>query len=189
MKKGRLLFFAALSCLMLTPVVLAGFSPYLAFRDIDYIIAGFAGIVCLSLLVLQPVLATKDLPMHPRRMRILHRWIGAAIAIGVVIHVGGLYITSPPDAIDAFLFRAPTWFSTFGVLAMWLTLAALMLAITRKRNPKRWKIMHRACATAVAVLTIFHALLIEGAMETVSKWLVCCAIALSLVWPLVRKRV
>ena len=33
------------------------------------------------------------------------------MAVAVVIHVAGLWITSPPDMIDALLFTSPTPFS------------------------------------------------------------------------------
>jgi hypothetical protein len=43
---------------MIVPVCVAAFSPYLASRNMPYIVGGFAGIVGLSLLFLQPLLPT-----------------------------------------------------------------------------------------------------------------------------------
>jgi hypothetical protein len=45
------------------------------------------------------------------------------LVVAVVVHVGGLWITSPPDMIDALLLTSPTPFSAFGVIAMWAIFA------------------------------------------------------------------
>jgi hypothetical protein len=62
------------------------------------------------------------------RTRRTHRWIGGALVVVVVIHVAGLWFTSPPDMIDALLFTSPTPFSPFGVIAMWAIFAVALLA-------------------------------------------------------------
>ena len=46
------------AAVMIAPVVIAAFSPYLESRSVLYIVGGFAGIVGLSLLVVQPLLPT-----------------------------------------------------------------------------------------------------------------------------------
>ena len=76
---------------MIVPVVIAAFSPYLPSRSVPYIVGGFAGIVCLSLLFLQPLLPAG---YSGRRRagpagRRWHRWIGVAIVVAVALQSGG----------------------------------------------------------------------------------------------------
>lgn len=163
-------FLAALA----VPVLAAGFSPYLAFRQPIYVLAGFAGIVGLALMPLQPLLATRRLPWFSAPgARRLHRWIGVSLLICVVLHVVGLWITSPPDVVDVLLFRSPAPFSIWGVIAMWSIFAAALLALMRARLRLPWYLWRRGhgmLATLAVVSTVVHALLIEGAMETYSKY-------------------
>ena len=173
------LTWAALAAIMTVPVLIAAASPYLAYRNAAYIIGGFAGIIALALLVIQPLLAAGYLPganiLTERRW---HRWTGAAIAVCVALHVGGLYVTSPPDTLDALLLVAPTPFSVYGVLAMWGIVATVILVILRRRSGlghATWRIVHNVLALVVVIATIIHALQIEGAMETLSKWALCLA--------------
>src|SRR3954470_16069436 len=96
---------AALATAVCVPIAAAAASPLLAWRGPVYIVAGFAGILALGLMLVQPMLAGGYLPgLSPWRGRRAHRWIGAALLVAVVIHVAGLWITSPPDMIDALLF-------------------------------------------------------------------------------------
>lgn len=162
---------------MLGPVMLAAKSPYLAYRGAAYITGGFAGIAGLALLVLQPLLAAGLLPgPHPARSRVWHRRLGLTFALCVLLHIAGLYVTSPPDTLDALLLVAPTPFSVYGVLAMWGTFATLLLVALRHRLPlryARWRLTHNALALGVVASTVIHALQIEGTMEPVSKWALC----------------
>ena len=106
-----------------------------------------------------------------------HRWIGGALVVAVVIHVGGLWVTSPPDMIDALLFSSPTPFSPFGVIAMWAIFAVALLAALRQRlRIRTWRIAHTLLAIVIVVGSVAHALLIEGAMETVSKATLCALV-------------
>lgn len=177
------------------PMVLAAASPYLAWREPVYIIAGFAGIVGLGFLLLQPLLAGGYIAgFDGPSGRKAHRWIGFGLVVSVVVHVGGLSITSPPDVIDALTFTSPTPFSAWGVIAMWASFAAAGLAIFRRRlkwHPNIWRIRHAAVATVVAAGTVVHALLIEGAMEPVSKAILCALVlgATALLWVSLLKRV
>src|SRR5678816_847438 len=99
-----------------------------------YILAGFAGIIALGLVLVQPLLIGGYLPGLPAyRGRRVHHWIGGALVVAVVVHVAGLWFTSPPDMIDALLFASPTPFSPFGVIAMWAILAVALLAALRRR--------------------------------------------------------
>jgi predicted ferric reductase len=175
------LAWAALAVAILLPVVIAARSPLLAWRDGVYIAAGFAGIVGLALLLVQPLLAGSYLPgLAPRRARQVHRWLGGALVALVVAHVAGLWLTSAPDVIDALLFDSPTPFSPWGVVAMWAVFATALLAAFRRRlglSPAAWRIGHTALALVIVVGTIVHALLIDGAMGTVSKAAFCLLVA------------
>src|SRR3954467_8740327 len=102
------LIWAALAAAICVPIAAAAASSLLAWRGPVYILAGFAGIIALGLLLVQPVLIGGYLPGRPAyRGRRVHHWIGGALVVAVVIHVGGLWITSPPDMIDALLFVSP----------------------------------------------------------------------------------
>ncbi|MEX0310655.1 MAG: ferric reductase, partial [Tateyamaria sp.] len=86
----------------LAPIGAAAFSPLLQWRDPIYIVSGFAGIAGMGLLMVQPLLAAGDLPgLSQSASRRLHRTIGALLVVAIVGHVGGLWITSPPDVLDA----------------------------------------------------------------------------------------
>ncbi|MFZ5962370.1 ferric reductase-like transmembrane domain-containing protein [Thalassococcus sp. BH17M4-6] len=164
---------AALLALLAVPVVAAAFSPYLEYRRPIYILAGFAGILGLALMPLQPLAVAGYLPgLSPMATRRLHRWVGISLLGAVALHVLGLWITSPPDVVDALLFRSPTPFSPWGVAAMWTIFAAGLLALLRGRLRLRWRTWRRwhAALTCVAVVcTVLHALLIEGTMEFYTK--------------------
>ena len=171
------LIWSGLVVAIATPLILAAFSPLLAWRQGVYILAGFAGIVGLALMLLQPLLAAGYIPhISAARARRVHLWIGISLVLCIIIHVGGLWITSPPDVVDALLFRSPTPFSAWGVVAMWAIFAAAIFALMRCRLRLRWRtwrIGHASLATITVLGTVVHALLIEGAMETVSKVALC----------------
>ncbi len=155
------------------PIAAAAASPLLQWREPIYILAGFAGIVGMVLLLVQPLLAAGMLPgLHPMTSRSLHRMCGIALLLSVVLHVLGLWITSPPDVIDALTFTSPTPFSAWGVIAMWAVFAAALLAAFRRRLRLRvttWRMLHVSLAVVTVLGTVTHALLIEGTMETISK--------------------
>lgn len=162
------------------PIAAAAFSPLHAWRDPLYILAGFAGIVALGLMLFQPLLIGGYLPGLPARLgRRAHPWIGAALVAAVLIHVGGLWISSPPDMIDALLFASPTPFSPFGVTAMWAIFAVALLAALRRRmqlRPRTWRIAHMLLAIVIVAGSVVHAVLIEGTMETMSKAALCALV-------------
>ncbi|MEQ9261312.1 MAG: ferric reductase-like transmembrane domain-containing protein [Roseovarius sp.] len=172
-----ILIWGALGVALAIPLVLAAASPLLAWRQPVYIAAGFAGIAAMALLVLQPLLASGRLPgLASLRGRRVHRWVGGAVLLAVVIHVAGLWLTSPPDVVDALLFRSPTPFSAWGVVAMWGLFATALLALFRRRLKPRWwswRLAHAALALVIVASTALHALLIEGTMEPISKALLC----------------
>jgi predicted ferric reductase len=169
---------AALAIAVCVPIVAAAASPLLAWRDPIYIAAGFAGVVALGLMLVQPLLIGGYLPgPSAHRGRRIHRWIGGALVMAVVIHVGGLWITSPPDMIDALLFASPTPFSAWGVIAMWAIFAVAALAALRRRlGVRTWRIAHLSLAAVIVLGTAVHAVLIEGTMETMSKAALCALV-------------
>ena len=109
----------------------------------------------------------------------------------VAIHVGGLLIASPPDAVDALLLRSPTPFSVWGVTAMWaVALTALLVALRRRLRlrPDTWAALHNALALVVVLGTVIHAVQIEGTMGTISKWVLCLAALAAAVAAVARAR-
>src|SRR4029077_14065008 len=171
------LIWVALVAAICVPIAAAAFSPLLAWRGPVYILAGFAGIVALGLVLVQPLLIGGYLPgLSAYRGRRAHHWIGGALALAVVIHVAGLRRTTPPDMIDALTFSSPTPFSPFGVIAMWAIFAVALLALLRRRLGLRlrtWRIAHMLLAIVIVAGSVIHAILIEGTMETVSKVALC----------------
>ena len=171
----------ALGIAIVVPIAFTALSPLHQWRGPIYIGAGFAGVVALLLLLVQPLLAAGWLPNINRvRSRRLHAWVGAGLTGAVVLHVAGLWITSPPDVIDALLFRSPTPFSLWGVIAMWCVFGAALVAVFRRRlrlRPRVWRLLHLAPVTIVVGTTVAHALLIEGAMEWYSKVAFCVVVA------------
>ena len=171
------LIWAALCLAVIVPLVAAATSPLLAWRDPIYILAGFAGVLGMTLILFQPLLAGGYLPGFPvPRGRRVHRWIGGALICAILVHVVGLWITSPPDVIDVLLFRSPTPFSVWGNIAMWAAFGAALLAGFRKRlaiKPALWRLGHTILAATVVGGSVVHALLIDGTMEPVSKAGLC----------------
>ncbi|WP_245882637.1 ferric reductase-like transmembrane domain-containing protein [Yoonia sediminilitoris] len=169
-----------MASLIVVPVAIAASSPYLPSRNAAYVVAGFAGIVCLGLFLLQPLLGAGYLPgVQPWQARKWHRFLGTGIALCVALHVGGLYLTSPPDTMDALVLASPTPFSVFGVTAMWGIILTLMLVAGRRRLGLRypaWHVVHNLLALIVVTSTVIHAVQIDGTMGTVSKWVLCVAV-------------
>lgn len=172
------------------PLVAAGFSPLLQWRQPIYIIAGFAGIAGLGLMLVQPLLAAGVLPGLERfRGRRVHRFLGAGLIAAVLVHVVGLWIFSPPDVVDALLLRSPTPFSIWGVLAMWTLFAAALLAVFRTRLRLRtWRMSHSALVAVAIAGTVLHTLLIQGTMEPITKVMLCGLVVIVLAAVLIRQR-
>jgi len=161
------------------PIALSLTSPLLEWRGPVYITAGLAGMIALGLLLVQPALIAGYLPdLSAYRARRVHHWTGGAVVVALLVHIGGLWITSPPDMIDALTFTSPTPFSPFGVTAMWAIFAVALLALLRRRLGLRtWRIAHMSLAVVVVAGSVVHAMLVEGTMETMSK-AALCALAL-----------
>jgi predicted ferric reductase len=172
------LVWALLAAAIFVPIALAAESPLLEWRGPVYILAGFAGVIALGLMLVQPLLIGGYLPgLSAYRGRRAHHWIGGALVVMVVVHVGGLWITSPPDMIDALTFTSPTPFSPFGVIAMWAIFAVALLAAVRRRLGLRtWRIAHMSLAVFIVAASVVHGMLVEGTMETVSKAALCALV-------------
>jgi predicted ferric reductase len=175
-----ILIWVALAAAVCVPIVAAAASPLLAWRGPVYILAGFAGIIALGLVLVQPLLIGGYLPgLSAYRGRRAHHWIGGALVVAVVVHVGGLWITSPPDMLDALLFSSPTPFSPWGVIVMWAIFAVALIAALRRRlglRARTWRIVHMPLAIVIVAGSVVHAILIEGTMETVSKAALCALV-------------
>ncbi|MCK1299402.1 ferric reductase [Bradyrhizobium sp. 24] len=174
------LIWLALALAICVPIALAAGSEQLAWRGPVYILAGFAGIVALGLVLVQPLLIGGDLPgLSAYRGRRAHHWIGGTLVLAVMVHVAGLWITSPPDMIDALTYTSPTPFSPYGVTAMWAIFTVALLALLRRRLGLRlrtWRIVHLPLAIVIVAGSVVHCLLIEGTMETISKAALCAAV-------------
>ena len=175
------LIWLALAVAVAVPIAAAAMSPQLQWRDPVYIAAGFAGVIGLALMLVQPLLVGGYLPgFTPFQARRVHRWVGTALITAVIVHIVGLWITSPPDVVDALLFASPTPFSVWGVIAMWAILAVAAMVALRSRlglRPRTWRIAHTLLVAVIVAGTVVHSLLIVGTMETVSK-VVLCALAI-----------
>ena len=178
-----ILIWTALAAAIAAPIFAAAFSPLLAWRRPIYIAGGFAGIIAMTLLLVQPLLATGYLPGIPRpRARRVHLWVGVALVLAVAIHVAALWITSPPDVIDVLLLRSPTPFAIWGVVAMWAAFAMLGLALLRRRlrlRPRTWGWAHTVLILVFVPGSVIHALLIEGSMESLSKIALCTLVVVA----------
>lgn len=187
-----ILIWGALAGVAGLPVFVAAQSEYLQYRNAIYVVAGFAGIIALALLLVQPLLAAGLLPgLATPAARRAHRWIGGALVLAVALHVAGLWITSPPDMIDALTFTAPTAFSAFGVVAMWALIAAALLALFRRTlrlRPRVWLLAHTAAVVVAAGGSVAHAVMVEGTMGAGSKALICVALIAALALALRRLR-
>jgi len=159
-------------------------SPLLAWRSPVYIVAGFAGVLTLPILLLQPLLALNLLPKLNRlQSKRLHRAAGVVLCLMVLVHVVGLWITSPPDVIDALLFASPTPFSLWGVISMWsIVVAAVFVTLRRKINTRVWRLIHKLLAVVTALGAVLHAIKIDGTMELITKSALCGLVVLAIGW-------
>ncbi len=187
------LIWAAIAIAVAVPIIAAAASPQLAWRDSIYIVAGFAGVAALALMMFQPLLIGGYLPgVSPYQARRVHRWIGVSLVAAVVIHVAGLWITSPPDVIDALLFTSPTPFAAWGVIAMWAIFAVAIMVALRQRiglRPRTWRIAHTLLAVVIVITTAVHSLLIEGTMEILTKVALCALVVAATLKVIADKRV
>ena len=72
------LIWAAVAAAICVPMVAAAMSPLLEWRGPVYILAGFAGMIALGVMLVQPLLIGGYLPGLPSHIgRRVHRWTGA----------------------------------------------------------------------------------------------------------------
>ena len=181
---------AGLAAAILIPLAVAAASPLLQWRGPLYVAAGLAGVLALGVMLAQPLLAAGALPgLAARAGRRVHAWLGIALVALVAAHVGGLWVTSPPDVVDAMLWRSPTPFTGWGVAAMYALMLAAPVALARRRLPPRlWRPLHTGLVALAVVGTAVHALLIEGTMGTVSKAALCALALAATGWAALRLR-
>ena len=156
-------------------------SPLLQWRDPVYITGGLAGIIALALLLIQPLLAGGRVAgISAGRSRHFHRYVGAALVIATLSHVGALWVTSPPDVIAALLFVSPTPFAVWGVLAMWAIFATAALSLLRKHVAFHvCRVAHTSLAAFIVTSTVLHAMLIEGTMGILTKAVLCALVLIA----------
>lgn len=178
----RLLWIVAVITVVL-PFWLAASSPLQAGRELAYVSGALAGVLALSLLFVQPLLAAGLLAgfglLQERRW---HRWTGIALLTAVSVHVIGLYLTSPDDMTDALLLVAPTPFSLYGVIALWALVLTAVSALVRFRRGLRlsaWNKVHSALTVIVVLSSCIHAWMIDGTMNSLSKIVTCLLVVLA----------
>lgn len=164
--------------LVILPLVVALVSPLQTGREAIWVIGALAGVLALSLLVIQVLLPTPWL----RGIIIgddsrVHRLLGIAIAVIVIVHVGGLYVTSPDDIADALVLQAPTY-SRLGVLSAWCLALSLGLALARRKlalTYSDWQIVHAFLAVVVVTTAVAHTVMIRGTLDGPVEVLLCGA--------------
>jgi predicted ferric reductase len=170
--------FAVLAVIVSAPVVVSSLSPLQTGRTITWVLGTAAGVLGLSLLVVQMILPTRWLYVMLGGSNLRwHRRLGLAVAALVIAHVVGLYLYSPDDIGDALILQAPTY-SRLGVLSAWCMLLTVGLALARRRLPllyDDWQILHSVLAVAVTGTAVGHVLLLEGTLDGLAEWLVCLA--------------
>lgn len=170
------------------PILVATQSSLLEWRQPIYVAAGFAGIIALALMLLQTLLVSGQLLVGSKQ-RYAHAIVGGSIVSLIVVHIGGLWYVSPPDVVDVLLFRSPTPFGLWGMIATLAVIASSGLAIFRTRiSLTRFRALHGASAVLVVLTTIAHTILIEGAMGQNTKVALCIMVVGALFWTLWRRR-
>ena len=147
-----------LGLIVLLPFIQAAMSPLQLSRNPAYIIGGLAGVAALAMLLIQPLFAAGYMPgVHRLRQQRWHRWIGATFGLALLVHIGGLYLTSPDDVSDALLLVSPTPFSVYGVIGLWSAVATILLVLIRRRmrlGVSAWKIVHNILGLVVVVASV-----------------------------------
>ena len=84
--------------------------------------------------------------------------------------------------VDALLFVSATPFSIWGVIAMWSVLITAFLVFFRRKlglSVRKWRLSHRCLATVTVIGSVVHVLMIDGAMEMLSKVVLCACIVVA----------
>ena len=145
----------------------------------------------MAVMLFQPLLAIGALPgieMGPGRR--VHRVMGGVLVLAVSLHIGGLWVTSPPDVIDVLLFRSPTPFGSWGALAMWAVFGAALWSLARRRLPLRlWRWGHTVLVALAVTATVLHVIPIDGTMETFTKWALAAGLLIAAATAIYQRRV
>src|SRR5256885_13916252 len=97
---GVAVIWAAVATAVCVPIAAAAASPLLAWRGPVYILAGFAGIIALWLMLVQPLLIAGYLPgLSAYRGRRAHHWIGGALVVAVGVPLRGPWVDRSPGMI------------------------------------------------------------------------------------------
>ncbi len=147
-------------------------------RDATWVLGAVAGIIALSLLVVQVLLPTPWLTGLDLR---LHRLLGLGVAGLVLVHIVGLFLYSPDDVRDALVLAVPTH-SRLGVLSAWSVALSVALALARRRlglTYSDWQILHAALAVAIVGTAVGHTVMIRGTLDGPAELLLCLAAALA----------
>ncbi|NJL36811.1 MAG: hypothetical protein HC899_08630 [Leptolyngbyaceae cyanobacterium SM1_4_3] len=167
---------AVLLIFVMLPALLAALSPLQHGRAPLWILGTLAGVLSLSLIVVQVLLPTGWLNFGIGEQNFRwHRVLGISITLLVVAHILVLYLYSPDDIGDALILAAPTY-SRLGVLSATCLLISVGLALTRSKlplTPADWQILHSFLAVAVVGTAIAHAFLLQGTLDGFAEGLLC----------------
>ena len=173
------LVWVALAAAICVPIALAATSPQLAWRGPVYILAGFAGIVALGLMLVQPLLIAGYLPG-------LSAYRAACASLDR--RRAGCRdrdpCRRPLDHQSARHDRRPSLRIADAILPLWRDRhvgdlrrrAAGYLPSAIETAPRTWRIAHMLLAIVIVAGSVVHAILIEGTMETVSKAALCALV-------------
>lgn len=165
----------AFAALVLLPTVLAALSPLQGGRTAVWVLGTLAGVLALSLVVVQVLLPTGWLNALVGQHLGWHRILGISITGLVLAHIIGLYLYSPDDIGDALILAAPTY-SRLGVLSFWCLLLSVMLAFARHKlrlADADWRTLHSALAAAIVGTAVAHTLLLQGTLDGFAEGLLC----------------
>ena len=171
-----------LSTLILLPTLLAALSPLQVGRAPIWILGTLAGVLSLSLLVVQLLLPTAWLNLFFGEQNLgWHGVLGISVTGLVIAHIVGLYLYSPDDIGDALILAAPTY-SRFGVLSFWCLLLSVVLALTRHKLQlvySDWQILHSALAVAIVGTAVAHVVLLQGSLDGFAEGLLCGSVVIA----------
>ncbi|MBE9138248.1 ferric reductase-like transmembrane domain-containing protein [Nodosilinea sp. LEGE 07088] len=178
-----------LSTLVLLPTLLAASSPLQVGRAPLWVLGTLAGVLSLSLLVVQVLLPTKWLNMFVGQQNLgWHRILGISVTGLVIAHIVGLYLYSPDDIGDALILAAPTY-SRLGVLSFWCLLLSMILAFARHKLQlvySDWQILHSVLAVAIVGTAVAHAMLLQGTLDGFAEGLLCGSVMVAVSAAIVR---
>lgn len=146
--------------LVVLPAALALGSDHLAGAPLLLVGSTTAAALAVGALAVQPWLAAR------RRAHVL---VGGAVLGLVVLHVVGLFLLSPDDALFAMSPDGPTR-ARMALMSLVLLVVVVVLGALRRRlgwNRPTWRLLHGGLAALAVVLGVGHAVLTDGALEGV----------------------